>query len=66
MTMTQILPRRRPIISGRQVNAAEGEMFHSRNPASREARCEVQIAAPEMTSRRWQEPDRKSAVVRLP
>ncbi len=66
MTMSQTLPRRRPITSSHRVNAAQGEIYQSCDPASWEAHYEVQIAAPELTSRRWQEPDRKSAVVRLP
>ncbi len=65
MTMTQTLPRR-PIIGGRRVDAAEGAMFQSGNPASQEAPCEAPRAAPEMTSRTGQEPDPTPAVVRLP
>ena len=66
MTMTQILLRPQPIAGGRRADAAEGEAFRFLNPARRDTLCEVQIAAPEMTSSRWQKPDRTSEAVALP
>ena len=49
-----------------RADAAEGEAFRFLNPARRDTLCEVQIAAPEMTSSRWQKPDRTSEAVALP
>jgi hypothetical protein len=66
VTAAQILPQRQPSIGHRCVDAAESEIFQSLNPATGEALCEVRIAGPGMTSRRWQEPDRTTEAVTLP
>ena len=66
MNMTHIPPRPQAFASGRRVDAVEGEIFQSLDPAPGKALCEARIAAPEMTSKRWQEPDPTSGAVRLP
>ncbi len=66
MNMTHIPPRPQAFASGRRVDAVEGEIFQSLDPATGTAFCETRIAAPERTSKRWQEPDSTFGAVTLP
>ncbi len=66
MTMTQISPPPQAFTSGRRADAVEGEIFQSLDPATGGTLWEARTAAPEKTSRRWQDAGCKTEAVTSP